>query len=315
MNNTFLHKNLTTIIVVAATVLLGGVAVFTGLRLFQLRNEPVAPNAPQSEPQAANEGVILTIPLETVKRGPGQHLLATQDVSQYSGLVCEVTATAQNQGSVHPDNDLVVASGGGSVVVPDVEREAGGVFSASGTLTLGSTVTVTLEMGPDEVFSAGIDVSLDCIVPTPTPTPQIVTQSCTDLAFALSTPTSTAAATPTATPTSTPTATPTATSTPNMTPEYPCNSKCTLDSQCQKTDSNYVCHDEAGQTTCRHRAYTSQENCQPPTSTPTSTATTTARATATATPAALPQAGVGTPTIVGIGAGILLLLGALALAL
>lgn len=48
-----------TVIVVMATFLLAGVAIFTALRLYQLREQPVAPNVPSSIPKAA-EGCSLT---------------------------------------------------------------------------------------------------------------------------------------------------------------------------------------------------------------------------------------------------------------
>jgi len=46
-------KRIVTILIVIATVILAGVAVFTAIRLYQLRNQPVAPTAPTSEPAAA----------------------------------------------------------------------------------------------------------------------------------------------------------------------------------------------------------------------------------------------------------------------
>jgi hypothetical protein len=273
MDKTFIQKNLTTILIVGATLILGGIAVFTAIRLYQLRSEPVAPNVPESVPQAANEGVILSIPIDSVVRGPGEHELATQKVDEYSGLVCTVTVTGRNQESVHPDNNLIVSSGSGSVVLENVEGEAGGTISANGVLTLGNSVTVKLDMGPDEVFSAGMDVSLDCIVPTSTPEPSLT--SCTELTFTLASTTATATATATATSTATATPTTTATSTSTSTATATATSTATSS----------------------------------PTSAPTVSAT------ATPTPATLPQAGVSAPTILGLGAGILLLVVALAFAL
>lgn len=42
-----------TILVVLATIVLAGVAIYTAIRLYQLRQQPVAPNVPSSQPQAA----------------------------------------------------------------------------------------------------------------------------------------------------------------------------------------------------------------------------------------------------------------------
>lgn len=361
MDKSFFKKNLTAILIIAATLILGGVAVFTAIRLYQLRSEPVAPNAPESSPQAANEGVILTIPIDTVVRGAGEHILSDEAYPQYSGKVCAVKVTARNQESVHPGNDLRVSSGSDSVLLEDVENEANAEVVASGDLTLGDRITVTLIMGPDQLFSGGLDVELNCIDPTPTPTPTATPEpsltSCTELVFSLSSATASASPTPTVTPTLTPTATPSPSASPTSTPsyscnstctsntqceavdsnylcyavgsakycrhedypdqtdckpagpnvpEYPCNGTCTSDSQCAQTDSNYICYSQPGSSTktCRHEDYPTQTNCQPP-----------ASAAATATPATLPQAGVSAPTILGLGAGLLLLVVALAFAL
>jgi hypothetical protein len=91
------------------------------------------------------------------------HLLAEkQTPSEYVGHVCSVSTKSENQGSVHPGNNLIVASGSDQVVLSNVERAAGVVTNASGTLTLGDNITVTLELGQDKVFSAGMSVSFEC---------------------------------------------------------------------------------------------------------------------------------------------------------
>lgn len=110
--------------------------------------------------------------------------------------------------------------------------------------------------------------------------------------------------TPTATPTSTPTGTPTPSGTPNS-----CNGTCGSDSNC---NSGLVC--SGGY--CRNSSCTSETDCTCPTTTPTSTATGTPIAQGTTTPApSLPTAGTNWPTILGVGTGVILLFGALLLAL
>lgn len=49
----FLKSKFVTGIIILATLVLAGVAIFTAVRLFQLRNQAVAPNAPSSIPKAA----------------------------------------------------------------------------------------------------------------------------------------------------------------------------------------------------------------------------------------------------------------------
>lgn len=50
-----MRKNLSTIIIAVATVVLAGIAVFTAIRLYQLRQQAVAPNVPTSKPKAEGE--------------------------------------------------------------------------------------------------------------------------------------------------------------------------------------------------------------------------------------------------------------------
>ena len=51
----FLKNKLVTGLVVIATLILAGVAIFTAVRLYQLRTAPVAPTAPESRPEASEE--------------------------------------------------------------------------------------------------------------------------------------------------------------------------------------------------------------------------------------------------------------------
>ncbi len=125
----------------------------------------------------ASASIDITIPITTqVHAQPGSStLLASVPTGDQEGLECSVTAEAQNQTSVHPNNDLVVGSGGGSVVLENVEGTSGGVVVADGTLTLGPTVTVTLIMGPDHQFSAGITILIDCTPGSTTTTTEATT--------------------------------------------------------------------------------------------------------------------------------------------
>ena len=56
----FLKKNLVTVLIVLATVVLAGIAIYTAIRLYQLRQTSVAPNAPTSQPAAFEFGVDCT---------------------------------------------------------------------------------------------------------------------------------------------------------------------------------------------------------------------------------------------------------------
>lgn len=81
----------------------------------------------------------------------------------FVGATCTVSATTENQSSVHPNNDLVIDSAT-SVVIPDVEAVPGGTVTATDDIVLSGTIVVSLLMGPDHTFSAGVEVSFDCTV-------------------------------------------------------------------------------------------------------------------------------------------------------
>lgn len=49
----FMKGKVATVVIVLATFVLAGVAIFTAIRLYQLRQQPVAPNVPSSFPKAA----------------------------------------------------------------------------------------------------------------------------------------------------------------------------------------------------------------------------------------------------------------------
>jgi len=51
----FLKNKVVTALIVIGTVILAGVAIFTAIRLYQLRTRPVAPTAPESTPAASEE--------------------------------------------------------------------------------------------------------------------------------------------------------------------------------------------------------------------------------------------------------------------
>jgi hypothetical protein len=48
----FFKGKVATVIILLATFILAGVAIFTAIRLYQLRQVAVAPNVPESKPQA-----------------------------------------------------------------------------------------------------------------------------------------------------------------------------------------------------------------------------------------------------------------------
>lgn len=133
-------------------------------------------------PAMAAPGYLVDIPIDTVETGDEDSVIPLTTVSvpaEFQGQDCTAVSSGNNS-SIHPGNDLLVRSGGTEVVLPDVEAVAGPwVVNGVGTLVLGSEISVLLEMGPDEFFSAGLVVTVDC-EGTPEPGRIIVEKLVTD---------------------------------------------------------------------------------------------------------------------------------------
>lgn len=152
---------------------------------------------------AEDEEFEIVIPLATAVRAPeGSEVIlsVTPTPDGLAGETCAVTAVATNQSSVHPGNDLVV-EGATQIILSDVEAVPGGVVTATDTIVLSEEIVVTLIMGPDEVFSAGLEVMFDC---PPTTTTTATSTTTTIVATTVTTEETTTSAAPTST-TSSPT--------------------------------------------------------------------------------------------------------------
>lgn len=116
----------------------------------------------------ADQVTAITIPVDTVifaDKGSTTEVAREDIPAKYVGLTCSATAVSENQSSVHPGNNLVVESNGSTITLADVEREAGVSTDSSGSLTMGNKVVVSLVMGNDGVFSAGMDLHIMCDEP------------------------------------------------------------------------------------------------------------------------------------------------------
>ena len=120
---------------------------------------------------AAAADEIINIPIDTVitrqgtREGDVRVLARAPVTPDLVGATCTVESEADNQSSVHPNNDVIVSSGTDQVVLEGVEDEPGQISLASGTLTLGTEITAAVRIGPDRQFSGGIIVQLDCDTP------------------------------------------------------------------------------------------------------------------------------------------------------
>ena len=134
-------------------------------------------------PASAGHGHI-SVPIDTfVQAGEGEvvQLVSVPVDTELVGATCSWEFHAANQESVHPGNDLILSTGGNDTVVPGVEDAPGQVLEVVGSFQRGETLTVSLRMGPDQVFSAGLSVEVLCegdVVPataTTTPAPTTTT--------------------------------------------------------------------------------------------------------------------------------------------
>lgn len=128
------------------------------------------------------------------------------------GTACTGTTQTSNNASEHPNNDFILSSGTSTAVFLDWEREAGAVVTTSMTLVLGDTITVELRLGPAEVSSGMVVITLTCAQSEPPPTTTTTTTTTTTLPPPPATTTTT-----TTTPAPTTTTTTTTTTTPSPT--------------------------------------------------------------------------------------------------
>jgi hypothetical protein len=141
---------------------------------------------------AAAAGPDISIRLDEVTfASPGTVVALEQAVvpTALQGQVCTATYAGANNSSVHPGTELVITSNGDTIVLTGVEEVAGAVTSATGRLTLGPTVTVSVRIGTDGLSSLGASLDLTCAPAGPDTTPA------TAVTTVITEPTTTAAAT------------------------------------------------------------------------------------------------------------------------
>lgn len=159
---------LTETLIVAALLLLAAVVI-------------ASPANAQEQTTVASVALTSRIP-ETGRTAPDSvHVVSTTAVAAADvNGTCDVNVTGANNESVHPNSDIIVTSAN-TVTVHDVEREAGASnLPADGTLQLGDTVTVSVRLGEDGVFSGGtLVVDFACTSPPPPTTTTTVAPTTT----------------------------------------------------------------------------------------------------------------------------------------
>lgn len=127
---------------------------------------------------ASAETIEIPVAEATINGAEGETVaLGSVDVPEdLVGRSCDVVAVVSNQASMHAGNELVVSSGESTATIAGVEDAVGSVTLAGGTITLGSTVTVAVKLGPDGVSSLGSTLTVTCAaLPPATPAAPVVT--------------------------------------------------------------------------------------------------------------------------------------------
>lgn len=318
----FLKGKFATIAIVIATVILAGIAIFTAVRLYQLRKQAVAPTAPESKPEAAGSKILRCEPV-TIKIPGTPGPSPTPGVPTCIGIKAFdktwklLTETDLSNLETGDTVRLTIEGSPSSSPDPDVINTVDVLFNVAKFNFQGSAgwTSTTLKKSGTNIFY------FDYIIPDNVTNFIIKAQggygpltretwvACTDLTFSLG-----ATPTPTATPTGTPTSTPTPTSGPGE--PNGCGGTCGSNANCK---SDLYCYNGF----CKNPSCPTDGDCvcSGGGATPTPTSGGESMATATPTSAslaeepALPDAGTSLPTIIGVGIGILLLLGSLLLAL
>lgn len=79
------------------------------------------------------------------------------------GNTCTGTLDTGNNVSVHPGNAVVITTNGVEYVVPGVEEGEFQTVSVDGTITIGDTLLVEVQFGPDGATSGGLTLTLNCV--------------------------------------------------------------------------------------------------------------------------------------------------------
>ncbi len=106
--------------------------------------------------------------------GSTQLLVQLTVPAELQTKVVAASASVTNNGSIHPGNQIIIASNTTSIVLDDVEATTPLTTTATGSLTLGTTVDVSVKFGNDparpddnEVFSGDgeLMINVDCTPP------------------------------------------------------------------------------------------------------------------------------------------------------
>jgi hypothetical protein len=130
-------------------------------------------------------GAFTVPPISVINGTEGEvRLLWTEPVDPADvGKGCEVVLMRNNNESTREGTDLILQSGTSSMVAENVEHDTD-PQTYVGQLTLGTTITVSVRLGPEGEFSGGADVVETTCPVTPPATPPVSVEPATTAAAA-----------------------------------------------------------------------------------------------------------------------------------
>ena len=121
------------------------------------------------------------VSIDTIKRAPERAAVSLREPTTPEslglevGAMCNVHAVGFNQSSPHPGNDVQVGDASAFVTLADVEAYPDKLTEADGLLVLPALISYVLIMGPDGVYSGGLNVIFDCPETSTTTAPTTTT--------------------------------------------------------------------------------------------------------------------------------------------
>lgn len=233
-----MKNKISTAIILTVTFILAGVAIFTAIRLYQLRNQSVSPTSPESKPAAAGQAC----------GGIAGTLCPANEVCVFSNGTTKSTI---------PDDQGVCAPASSVGRNSTTQNSACNLSFTISTATPTPTPTPTITPSPTPVPQCNSNCSTDsnctngltCYKPNGQSSGQCRNSSCVTSSTCTCT-------------TSTPTPTPTPTIAPTPTPTVPasCGGTCTSNSNCQ---GSMICYEGS----CRNPSCVGESDCLCQTST------------------------------------------------
>ncbi len=116
---------------------------------------------------AAGEIVITIDDNSRGETGSIINLVDYEVPAEYVGRTCSASLLVENNGSVHPKNDLIITTAGNEYVFENFETEPGQTTIGGGEVPIGDRIVVDLRFGDDGRSSSELVLTFDCEEPPP----------------------------------------------------------------------------------------------------------------------------------------------------